>query len=138
MQASFNHAYIQINLGVIFKEMDKYSVFGELTLTIEGKDYITDIAVYPKLSINYHRDIIKVTDMPLLIVEILSPTQGMQEIIDKFAVYFNAGVKSCWLVQPYGQSVMVWKSPDESKHFVEGEISDQVLGLNIPVHKVFE
>ena len=137
MSPSYNHAYIQMNLGALFKQMPQYSVFGELTLTIEGADYVPDVVVYPKRPVSYHRDILRMADMPLLIIEILSPTQGMQEIIDKFAIYFQAGVKSCWLVQPYGQSVMVWASPESSKHVVEGELVDEALGLRVPLAHIF-
>ena len=137
MSPSFNHAYIQVNLGALFKAMPEYSAFSELTLTINGADYVPDLVVYPKRPVTYYHDALKMTDIPLLIVEILSPTQGMQEIIDTFVIYLQAGVKSCWLVQPYGQSVMVWTSPETYTHVVEGDLVDNALGLRVPLAQIF-
>ena len=137
MSPSYNHAYLQVNIGTLFKLIPDFSVFSELTLTINGADYVPDIVVYPKRPITYYHDMLKVTDIPLLIVEILSPTQGMQELIDKFVMYLQAGVKSCWLVQPYGQSVMVWTSPETYRHVVEGDLVDDALGLRIPLTQIF-
>lgn len=137
MSPSYNHAYLQVNIGAMFKMMPEYSAFSELTLTLNGADYVPDLVVYPKRPVAYYHDVLKMTEIPLLIVEILSPTQGMQEIIDKFAIYLQAGVKSCWLVQPYGQSVMVWSSPEKYAHFAAGDLVDDALGLRIPLAQVF-
>ncbi len=137
MSPSYNHAYIQMNIGALFKAMPEYSVLGELTLTLDGVDYVPDAVVYAKRPVTYYHDILKMTEIPLLIIEILSPTQGMQEIIDKFALYFRAGVKSCWLIQPYGQSVMVWTGPETYTHIVEGDVVDSALGLRLPLAQVF-
>jgi Uma2 family endonuclease len=45
------------------------------------------------------------TDPPLTVVEILSPNQGMEELISKADAYFEAGVKSCWIVQPLLEAI---------------------------------
>jgi len=39
MSPSYNHAYLQVNIGALFKLMPDFSVFSELTLTINGVDY---------------------------------------------------------------------------------------------------
>ena len=105
---------------------------------IGATEYIPDIAVYPWRKVDYtHGDEIRVEEIPLLIIEILSPTQGMQEIIDTFVIYLQSGVKSCWLVQPYGQSVMVWTSPETYTHVVEGDLVDNALGLRVPLAQIF-
>ncbi len=137
MTPSYNHSYVQAKLTVLFGMMQSYNVHSELTLYIEGKDYTPDISIYPKKSIDFNDDIVKVTEMPLLVVEILSPTQGTKDLVDKFNVYFQGGIKSCWLVQPYGKSIMVWSSPKDSKNFIEGEIVDEVLDVKVPVKDIF-
>ncbi|MCP4350944.1 MAG: Uma2 family endonuclease [Desulfobacterales bacterium] len=79
MSPSYHHAYIAVNLSTALHSLKKYSVFSELTLQIEEKDYIPDICLYPKRKINYAAgDIIKMTEMPLMAAEILSPSQGSQ------------------------------------------------------------
>ena len=57
--------------------------FSELTLQIEGKDYIPDVCLYLKKPMNFAgSDILRMTELPLLAIEVLSPTQGTQEIIE--------------------------------------------------------
>ena len=77
------------------------------------------------------------SEMPLLAIEILSPSQGTQEIIDKFGIYFQSGIKSCWLVEPVTNAVIVFSSYEEGKTFTDGEIIDEVLDIRIPIKDVF-
>ncbi len=78
------------------------------------------------------------TEMPLLAVEILSPSQGTQEILDKFKVYFDAGIKSCWLIVPILRSVMVYSEAEEAQTFHSGEVVDSVSDIRIPIDQIFE
>ena len=49
-------------------------MFSELALQLE-KDYVADVCIYPKRKIHFSAgDVIKVTEAPLMVVEILSPT----------------------------------------------------------------
>ncbi len=78
------------------------------------------------------------TEMPLLAIEIISPTQGSKEILDKFEVYFAAYIKSCWLIDPATGVVTVYSSLDKSRTFVENDIIDTVLDLKIPIKDIFD
>ncbi len=138
MSPSRNHSYFQLNTGYSLKNQKKFSVFSELSLLIDGKEYVPDIAVYPPMKINRSKDILKMTEMPLLIVELLSPTQGTQEILDKFEIYFAAGIKSCWLIEPAIGAVTVYQSLDNFRSFVEGDIIDNVSGLKLPIIEIFD
>lgn len=136
MSPSLNHAYIQISLGAELRRLKKHSVFSELTLEID-KDYIPDICLYSKREINLLQDIPKMTEMPLACIEILSPTQTISELMDKFKVYFEAGVKSCWLVIPIARAVVVLSGPDKAETFATGEVVDNVLDIRLPIKDVF-
>lgn len=139
MNPSYHHAYIAGNLITEFNNLKKYSVFSELTLDIEGKDHIPDISLYPKRKISYiSGDIIRMSEMPLLAVEILSPTQGYQEALDKFKIYFGAGVKSCWLVVPISRSVIVYSETDKARTFSAGDVTDTVSDIHLPIDNIFE
>ncbi len=138
MSPSLNYSYYQTNASYTLKNQKKFSVFTELSLQIEGKEYIPDVCVYPPMKINRNRDILRMTEMPLLAIEILSPTQGTKEIIDKFEVYFANGIKSCWLIEPATSTITVYNSLDKSKTFLEGEVIDTVLGLNIAISEIFD
>ncbi len=137
MSPSYLHAYVCSNMITVLHQLEQYSVFSELTLQLD-KDYVADVCLYPKRQINFAAgDIIKMTEIPLLIVEILSPTQGFQEILDKFVKYFEAEVKSCWLVIPVTQTVTVYSSMEQAQTFTQGDIVDNVLNLQVSAQDVF-
>lgn len=138
MSPSRNHSYFQLNAGASLKNQKKFSVFTELTLLIEGKEYVPDISVYAPMKINRSRDVLRMTEMPLLVVEVLSPTQGTQEILDKFEIYFAAGIQSCWLIEPTIGAVTVYENLENFKTFVEGKIIDKRLKIEITMEEIFD
>ncbi|MBI2949010.1 MAG: Uma2 family endonuclease, partial [Verrucomicrobia bacterium] len=97
---SFNHGAIQANLIVEFARQRDFRVCSELSLELGGKPLTPDLSIYPREPLKLRHDEIKRLDAPLLVVEILSPTQGYQSVMDKVAAYFENGVKSCWIVSP--------------------------------------
>jgi Uma2 family endonuclease len=139
MSPSYHHAYLSSNLIAALHQFKTYSVFSELTLQIEGKDYIPDVCLYIKKPMNFAGgDILRMTELPLLAIEVLSPTQGTQEIIDKFKIYFAAGIKSCWLIIPPAQTVVVYASSEQAKTFSSGELIDDVMSIQLPLKEIFE
>ena len=78
------------------------------------------------------------TEMPLLAVEILSPKQGTYELLEKFKVYFELGVKSCWLVDPAITTITVYSSNEEWRTFSGSEVIDETLGIKLPLNKIFD
>lgn len=74
MSPSKNHSRLQVTLGAAFLALNDYAVYSELSLDIAGKEYVPDIAIYPLEPIDLFNDKIRVSDPPLLIAEILSPT----------------------------------------------------------------
>ncbi len=146
---SLNHSAIQANLAFLFKRLGAYSVFNELSLSITNVDLSQfdlivreeikpDVCLYPKRRIDPTHDILKMSEMPLLAVEILSPRQGLYEIIEKVKLYFTLGVKSCWVVIPNNQTATVYTAPDQFRTFVEGEVLDEVLNTHLPIAEIFE
>jgi len=137
MSPSYHHSYLAGKIIAALGKLDEYSVFSELTLQID-RDYVPDISLYKKRKINFKSgDIIKMTEIPLLVIEILSPSQGVQEILDKFKIYFEAGVKSCWLVIPVTESVTVYSSTDNAETFYKDNIIDTILNIQISVNEIF-
>jgi Uma2 family endonuclease len=144
---SHNHAMVQTNLGFLLKRLGKYSVFTELSLDSSGIDLKQfnvrdevkpDLCLYPKRNLSRPFDILKMVEMPLLAVEILSPRQGVQDILEKFAAYFALGVKSCWLVDPITAIVAVYSALDQHKIYSDGEVMDETLDLRLPFVEIFE
>src|SRR5437879_6089591 len=83
---SRNHAGIQVNLiGQLLKQPD-FRVYSELTLEFEGRPYTPDLSVYPPEALDLRHDLIRRKDPPTLVVEIFSPKQGYQDVMDKIDV----------------------------------------------------
>jgi len=135
---SFNHGYFQLSVGMALRKLNKFSVVTATSIEINEKEYIPDVCVYPKRKINRLHDIVKMTEMPLLAVEILSPTQGTLELIDKFRIYFESGIQSCWLIDPLQGSVMVFSEPEKAVTFTAGDIVDEILDIRVPIKDIFD
>lgn len=145
---SFNHGYLLIRLGVLFERLDVYTAVGDVSLDISKADLSKfdlktreeikpDICLYPKRGLLRPKDILKMQEMPLLAVEILSPKQGLYEIVEKFRLYFDLGVRSCWLVEPVLHTVTVYSSSDEWRTFTSGDVVDQVLQIRLALDEIF-
>jgi len=77
--------------------------------------------------------------MPLLAVEILSPRQGIDEILGKFKAYFALSVKSCWLIIPPNQSITVYSTAEQFKTFGtnDTEVNDDKLDIRLSIARLF-
>ena len=75
-------------------------------------------------------------ELPLLAIEIVSPTQLPQAIVAKIETYLSAGIPSCWMVLPYPTAVTVYSSQKETT-FVKGNIIDDTFGVELPIKNVF-
>lgn len=144
---SFNHSYFQAKLATIFFSMERFIALTELTLDaspvkdqfagLVGETLIPDVSVYPDQIINVTQDQTKATNMPELIIEILSPMQVPQILIDKVAVYFALGVKSCWIVYPVAKTISVFSAPHQFESFSSGAIIDKSLDIRLPLERIF-
>ncbi len=156
--ASQNHALTQLRLGVqlYLAGEEKFSAATELSLDmgtperveilkkhgLEGtKELRPDLVLYEANKLSFIKasqgaDRVRVLEPPLLCVEIISPSQGSQEIINKFKVYFDIGVKSCWYVDPTLELAITYK-PDLENEVFKGDLVDNNLGINIPLKKIF-
>lgn len=101
-------------------------------------DTVPDIAIYPKLEIDFLHDITSMTEMPLTVVEIVSPSQSDAEFLAKFERYFQAGVTSCWWVMPSLQAIAVYSAIGKYQFFTEGKnLTDSVTGIEMVLNEVF-
>ena len=134
---SLNHAIAQANLIGEFSRNRVYRVASELNLELGGKPYTPDLSIYLRKQPDFHHDIVRVAEPPVLVVEILSPTQGYQSVIDKVDAYLQNGVKSCWVVSPPLRLITIF-SPDGTQQTVqEGTAKDPATGLTADLAAVF-
>ena len=106
---SLNHGITQANLTTLCSHDERFRVITELSLDVSQIDLnqfglkvkdelILDVCLYlRKQRLTQGDDILKMSQMPLLIIEILSP-KALSDILFKFKAYFALGIKSCWLV----------------------------------------
>jgi len=137
---SRNHARAAHNLSVLLDRFKgRFAVCQQLSLNLDGWQTIPDLCLYPReaLSLDWLTDDDEVTVAPALVVEILSPKQNLQPLVDKIREYLGHGVKSCWLVEPATRVVSVFPSSGGSRAFTEGNLRDETLGIEIPVAEVF-
>ncbi len=139
MSPSYHHSYICGNVIAALKTCGKYAVFSELTLKIGEKDYIPDVCLYSKRRIDFTtEDIVRMTEMPLAVAEVLSPSQAAQEVLNTFKIYFEAGIKSCWLVIPVVTSVILYSSMETTHTVKTGELHDAVIDIRLSLDDIFE
>ena len=133
------HGYIQGKLVArLYAYEDKYNILSELSLNLDDWGSVPDIAIYPKRKINFREDRIEVTTPPLCAIEILSPSQSLQELVNKASNYFQHGVKSCWLVIPSLENIYVFSSPENYNIFRSNQtLSDTALGIELDLSKIF-
>lgn len=147
---SLNHGYLQLKIGAYFLTMPELTPSSEIALDISSIATLPeiklagnpnalepDIAVFRELSIDFQNDILKSEAVPMLVVEILSPRQGVQTLVDKFKLYFALGVQSCWLVYPHAKSIAVYHSPSEFEMFVKDDVIDDVANVRLSLREIF-
>ncbi len=137
--------------GLLFND-ERFTVMPELSLDmtqIELSQYgltakdelIPDICLYSgEDDIEFSDfDELKIKQIPLLAIEVLSPPQAINEIIAKFHAYFALGIKSCWLVTPVTKSITIYSEPGQPKTYDinDNEIIDDVINIRLPTQKIF-
>ncbi len=136
MAASNVHAAVQANIAHELRTITEYRIYTELSILIDGVEYKPDISAYPYKKLDKKHDIIKMEQLPLSAIEIVFPTQLPQAIVAKIELYLNAGIQSCWMVLPYPTAITVYTA-DTEQTFIEGNIVDPVLGIELPLKNVF-
>jgi len=151
---SLNHSTVQVNIGGLlkFKCDHKLAVMSELSLDISQYDlsdydlgvkeeFKPDVCAYLKRPVvpKGKSDLVKISQMPDLAIEILSPRQAVDYLVRKINAYFELGVKSCWLVIPSLDEVRVFSQPRSYKSFDLNniEIVDDVMEIHLPIANVF-
>ncbi len=136
---SLHHAVVQLRLSLAFSAQKEYSILPELALEMPSGQRLTpDISVYPKLTLDWRHDVIRMKTVPRLVVEIPSPRQGFQDIEDKFDLYFANGVESVWVVHPGMQTIAIYlPTAPRPQVFTTGEARDPVTGLTARLEEIF-
>lgn len=154
---SLNHSTVQTNLAGLlkFKCEKKLAVMTELSLDISSYDLSpyhleTQSELKPDVCAYFKRpiipdevdDLLTVSTMPDLVIEILSPRQALNYLVRKIKAYFALEVKSYWLVIPVTQTIHVYSRPKQHlQHKIfasETSVIDKIIGIRLSMADIFE
>lgn len=137
---SWNHSEIAFSLNAVLMPYRKeYSIKPELSLELATGKATPDLCLYSKRPSNAAKDIIRMTEPPLLTVEILSPKQAYDDIWEKIRdIYFPAGVLSCWLLVPTSRLLQIFTPDGKILTRTSGSVKDPALGIEISLEELFE
>ncbi|MGB0864323.1 MAG: Uma2 family endonuclease [Saprospiraceae bacterium] len=137
---SRNHSRVQFQIiaQMILKYNLAYHIIPELSLDINGKEKIPDLSFYKQFDSVTHGDEIRVKNLPLGVVEILSPTQALSELVRKADDYLSAGIRSYWLVAPEVQTVYLYEMDKKLKVFTGNDkLIDVQLNIELELSTIF-
>ncbi len=152
---SLNHSFTQARITALLSGNEKFTTFVKLSLDVsqtdlsqfglKSKDELKpDVCLYKAVSgspePDPQDDVLRVSQMPALAIEIISPKQGIDDILTKFKAYFALGISSCWLATPAFESVVVYSALKNFKLFNVGrdsELVDEALDIHLPLQKIF-
>ncbi len=137
---NLTHGAIQAN--VIFELKlnygASYRIASEVALAMVPDGTTPDVVVYPARPLNFVNESARQPDAPLLTVEIQSPSQSNDEMVDKTLQYFAFGVQSCWVVFPALKGVAVYSAPGVYEFFHGDDVlRDPNLAIEIDLKKIF-
>lgn len=139
---SRNHGKLQMRIGfeMMAKYRNRFDIVSEPTLQMLERPRVPDLAFFKVQESDWFEDETKITEVPLGVIEILSPSQSEQELISKFPPYFNLGVKTVWLVVPVFQTIYVFDSPRSYQTFTIANpiLKDIMLDVELDLNKIFE
>ena len=138
---SLNHSIVQANsiVELTARYREQFRFMSEINIEVAGRLMVPDIGIFPQMAADMVNDSIAAPQLPLTTIEILSPSQALSELIGKANTYFQAGVKSCWIVLPEAQGVFVYSAPGKYMFFHDAEtLTDSVTGIELPLPPLFE
>ncbi|HIE02043.1 MAG TPA: Uma2 family endonuclease [Thiotrichaceae bacterium] len=148
---SINHSIVQAKITGMLLNDERFTPAVELSLDISQIDLSQfglkakeelkpDICLYQgRRELSNPDDVLKMTEMPLLAIEVLSPKQTIDDILAKFKAYFALGIKSCWLVTPAIRAIAIYSQASNFKTFGmnDTEVIDEIMDIHLPIQKVF-
>ena len=144
----FRHGEVQLAIGSILRSFVKKRKLGRVAVesgTITERDPDTvrgpDVSFYGKARLPLDVEVVTYhTTTPDLCVEVVSPSNTRQELLDKAEEYLNAGVQSVWIVDPEAETATVILPGKKPKVFSSDATleSDVLPGFSCKVSEFFE
>lgn len=139
--SSLNHSYVCLQLLKQLIANETTVAMPRLSLDVSnefvsGIDLTPDISVFHKSQIkpNAFNDDLCVQEKPVLVIEVVSSSETIQEMLDNAVQLITSGVKTVWTVEPYSRSVFVNTPQGEQLYHEEWLETD---GIKLDLSKVF-
>lgn len=133
---TYNHSYICLEIISQILPNQAFKPLPELTLNI-GNGITPDISVYPvelAPKPNFFSDITRYDKMPFLAIEIISPSQDIQDLLNKAQMLIQSGVKSVWTIEPFSRTVFV-TNENGNRLFHNTKVESE--GVRVDFQKIF-
>lgn len=136
---SANHSRLLLRIGVaLLPYEDRYDIMPELEFDLAAGRLKPDVSLVIKQPYNWERDVVRYQVPPVTAIEIISPTQSMEELIAKIRDdYFSSGVQSAWLVLPAIHTVNLYLPNQRVQLFATGILRDPASGVEVDIDKLF-
>lgn len=136
---SLNHSVLQSKLNAILwnQYRKEFTFASELSISLADKPFVPDLCIYPKRKVNWQNDEVRLSEPPLTTIEISSPKQNFDDLERKLKAYFDAGVKSFWLVIPFTETLTIFYPNEKPVSFTTGEAIDKTNGITLNVDELF-
>ena len=144
-----HHGYIQMRLGQIFYNwIDGQTpprgkaVGGEAGFRLAPGSLVgVDVAyVSPEHEAATPANARVYEGPPVLVVEVLSPSDKQDDVDDKIETYLAAGVRHVWVVQPRRRTITVYRPDSPSRLFNVGDeiaAEPHLPGFRVAVATIF-
>ncbi|MGI4872394.1 MAG: Uma2 family endonuclease [Janthinobacterium lividum] len=137
---SLNHARLTTRLtSLLFNAYEsQFNILTELEFELRTGRYKPDVAILPQIAYDWESDIIRYPEPPITAIEIISPTQTMDGLIEKIRKgYLANGVQSAWLVLPAVRSIILYLPNQPAQLVSEGTLHDPATGVELEMAAIF-
>ena len=137
---SLNHARLTTRItSLLFAAYEsQFDILTELEFELSTGRYKPDVAILPQLTYDWEQDIIRYPEPPITAIEIISPTQSLDGLIEKIRKgYLASGVQSAWLVLPAGRSISLYLPNQPAKLISSGTLHDSASGVELELATIF-
>ncbi len=146
--AGFAHEFIGVRLIFALENFVRLHKLGvvlgsSLGCWMENRDFLSpDVSFIAKerLKGQKHPTEKFFDGAPDLAVEVLSPSERVKRLHDKFVDYFANGCRLVWVINPKEKVVLVYHSPQAYQLLREGDVisgETVVPGFTLPVSELF-
>lgn len=136
---SLNHSRLIHRISVaLLPYEDRYDILPELEFELPAGRLKPDVAIVPRQQYNYQRDVLRVLVPPITAIEIISPTQSFDALVEKIEdQYLPSGVLSAWLVLPRVGNIYLFIPGQPPQVFTTGLLRDPAAQVEVNLADIF-